>query len=169
MALPQTAVGVGAIGIDPPEDALAKISTVVDIFKWLGSADVLQEAVLKSLGGGSPKLRDLVFIDVKDWNEAVASIRVDGADGARAMFPIERGHVAMVRRIARLRLGLTAIDDHPRTVEVTPGVWTAHPAIVGVKDENGRFKTRAAAAYPDRLNKWVAAVINLALSRPAPC
>jgi len=83
----------------------------VDIFKWLGSADVLQEAVLKSLGGGSPKLRDLVFIDVKDWNEAVASIRVDGADGARAMFPIERGHVAMVRRIARLRLGLTAIDE----------------------------------------------------------
>ena len=33
MALPQTAAGVGAIGIDPPEDALAKISTVVDIFK----------------------------------------------------------------------------------------------------------------------------------------
>ena len=48
MALPQTAAGVGAIGIDPPEDALAKISTVVDIFKWLGSADVLRELGLSS-------------------------------------------------------------------------------------------------------------------------
>jgi len=111
MALPQTAAGVGAIGIDPTDDLLAKINTVGDIFDWLGSAEPLQAAVIKALGGGSPKLRDLVFIDVKDWSEAVASIRVDGADGARAMFPIERGHVAMVRRIARLRLGLTAIDE----------------------------------------------------------
>jgi len=64
---------------------------------------------------------------------------------------------------------LESTCNHPRTVEVTPGVWTAHPAIVGIKDENGRFKTRASAAYPERLNRWVAAVINLAVSRPAPC
>ena len=64
---------------------------------------------------------------------------------------------------------LASTCNHPRTVEVTPGIWTAHPAIVGIKDANGRFKTRSSAAYPDRLNRWVAAVINLAVSRPAPC
>jgi len=111
MALPQTAAGVGATGIDSTDVDLAKIGTIADIFEWLGSAEPLQAAVLKALGGGSPKLRDLVFIDVKDWSEAVASIRVDGSDGARAMLPFERAHVAMVRRIARLRLGLTAIDE----------------------------------------------------------
>ena len=65
--LPQTAVGVGAVGIDPQDDELGKIQTITDIFKRLGSADLLKNAVLKALGGGNPKLRDLVYIDVKNW------------------------------------------------------------------------------------------------------
>ena len=59
--------------------------------------------------------------------------------------------------------------DHPRTVEITPGKWTAHPAVVGIKDQDGKFKTHSLSAYPDRLNKWVAAIINLLLSQPKPC
>ena len=122
MALPQTSAGVGAVGIDPQDDELGKIGTIADIFKWLGSADVLRDAVLNALGGGNPKLRDLVYIDVKNWDEAVATIVVDGADGPRPMFPIERGHIAMVRRIARLRLGLTAnVELNPITNNLSPG------------------------------------------------
>ena len=101
---------------------MGKIQTITDIFKWLGSADLLKNAVLKALGGGNPKLRDLVYIDVKNWGEAVATIEVDGADGPRSMFPIERGRVAMVRRIARLRLGLTAnVELNPITNNLSLG------------------------------------------------
>ena len=56
MALPQTAAGIGAVGIDPSETELDKIQTFVDIIKWLGAPDGLKNALLKALGGGNPKL-----------------------------------------------------------------------------------------------------------------
>jgi len=59
--------------------------------------------------------------------------------------------------------------DHPRTLEIAPGKWTSHPAVVGIKDHEGKFRTHSLAAYPDKLNKWVAAIINLLLSQPKPC
>ena len=56
--------------------------------------------------------------------------------------------------------------DHPRTVPVAPGKWSAHPPLVGIKDKFGNFRTRTAAAYPTRLNEWIASIVNLELSRP---
>jgi len=112
MSLPQTAAGIGAVGIDPSETELDKIQTFVDIIKWLGAPDGLKDALLKALGGGNPKLRDFVYISTQSWDEAIAGMRVKDGDETRALTPFDHGHVAMVRRIARLRLNLTAIDEH---------------------------------------------------------
>ena len=111
MSLPQTAAGIGAPGIDPSDVEMPKIETIASIFEWLGSSEPLVAAVLKALGGGKPRLRDLVYITAKDWHDTVAAVRLDGPDGVREMSAIERGQVTMVRRIARLRLGLTAIEE----------------------------------------------------------
>ena len=46
-----------------------------------------------------------------------------------------------------------------------PKVGITHPPLAG-SDEYGNFKTRAAAAYPTRLNMWIASIINLELARP---
>jgi len=111
MSLPQTAAGLGAVGIDPSADELAKINTLGDIIEWLGASDGLTNAMLKTLGGGRPKLRDFVYISLQAWNEAITDMRVKDDDGTRALNPFERGHIAMVRRISRLRLGLTANEE----------------------------------------------------------
>ena len=105
--MPQTLPGVGFPGIDPTSDEMAKIGTVNDIFNWIGTSKPFIDAVLKALGGGEPKIRDLVFISSKDWNNVMEAVLV----GDRAMSAIERGQFTLVRRIARLRLQLTANDD----------------------------------------------------------
>ena len=108
MSLPQTLAGIGAPGIDPTGDEMVKIATVGDIFKWIGSSGPFVEAVLKALGGGEPKIRDLVSISAKDWHDTMDAVR---PEGERGMSAIERGQYALVRRIARLRLQLTANDE----------------------------------------------------------
>ena len=65
MSPPQTLVVIGAPGIDPTGDEMVKIATVGDIFKWIGSSGPFVEAVLKALGGGEPKIRDLVSISAR--------------------------------------------------------------------------------------------------------
>ena len=86
---------------------MAKIISVNDIFNWIGSSKPFIEAVRTALGGGEPKIRDLVSISPKDWNDVMVAVVV----GDRPMSAIERGQFALVRRIARLRVQLTANDD----------------------------------------------------------
>jgi len=128
MALPQTAAGIGAVGIDPNESELEKIQSFSDIVKWLGASDDLKDALLKALGGGNPKLRDFVYISATCWDDAIAGMRVKDGDELRAPSPFDVGHVAMVRRIARIRLNLTAIDEasvHPTNLSMGRDVGAA--------------------------------------------
>jgi hypothetical protein len=112
MDLPQTDAGVPAPGIDPTIAELAAISSLAEVFNWLGTAEPARTALCESLGGGTPRLRDLVYIKGSDWDNAIGSITVpDGVDGSRQLTPIETGHMDMLRRIARLRLGLRAVED----------------------------------------------------------
>ena len=123
MDLPQTLPGVPAAGIDPTVDELATIADLAGVFNWLGSSEGLREAVVQALGGGAPKLRDLVYIRGELWDRMVAAIKVPReSEQPRDLFPIEQGHVAMARRIARLRLGLTAVEVAPSTVAVGGGL-----------------------------------------------
>ena len=107
MAMPQTAPGVGFPGIDPSSEEMSTITTVTDIFDWIGSSKAFIEAANTALGGGVPRIRDLVAIGTKDWQAVSDSIKV----GDRLMSPIERGHFALLRRIIRLRVQLPANDD----------------------------------------------------------
>ena len=104
MDLPQTAAGVPAPGIDPTVEELDAITSVQEVFDWLGSAKALGDALVAAMGGGRPRLRDLVYIAAPAWTAAVQGIRIAGEGGGRELLPIELGHLAMVRRIARLRL-----------------------------------------------------------------
>ena len=56
-------------------------------------------------------MRDIVYIKGVDWDAAIASIRIPAEEGAfTALPPIQAGHMAVLRRIARLRLGLRAVE-----------------------------------------------------------
>ena len=107
MSMPQTAPGVGFPGLDPTGEEMASIKTVNDIFAWIGSSKAFIEAAYTALGGSEPRIRDLVAIGSKDWHDVSESIKV----GERPMSPIERGHFALLRRVARLRVQLPANDD----------------------------------------------------------
>jgi len=123
MSMPQTAPGVGFPGLDPIGEEMAKIVTVNDIFAWIGSSKPFIEAAITALGGGEPRIRDLVSIGSKDWNDVSEAIKV----GERPMSAIERGHFALLRRICRLRVQLPANDDSS-TSGGTLGTTLAIPA-----------------------------------------
>ena len=128
MDLPQTNAGVPAVGIDPTVEELAAINDLGGIYTWLGMQEAPRNALLAVLGGGNPQLRDIVFIRGTDWDAAVDTIRIPAEGGEpRNPTPIERGHVAMVRRIARLRLNLTANEVRPRAGAPAPGAPPAVP------------------------------------------
>ncbi len=62
MDLPQTDAGIPAPGIDPTTEELAGINTLAQIFDWLGTAELARVAVCASLGGGTPRLREVFYI-----------------------------------------------------------------------------------------------------------
>ena len=114
MDLPQTLPGVPAPSIDPTAAELLSINDLDGIFTWLGMQEAARTALLAVLGGGTPAIRDVVFIRGTDWDAAVDGTRIPVAEGdPRNPTPIERGHFAMVRRIARLRLNLPANEVRP--------------------------------------------------------
>ena len=114
MDLPQTLPGVPAPSIDPTAAELLSINDLDGIVTWLGMQEAARTALLAVLGGGTPAIRDVVFIRGTDWDAAVDGTRIPVAEGdPRNPTPIERGHFAMVRRIARLRLNLPANEVRP--------------------------------------------------------
>ena len=182
MDLPQTAPGVPAPGIDPTPSELEQIGSIANIFEWLGAASALQDALFQSLGGGTPRIRDIVFIRGNDWDQVVAAIRLpvpssspasaptpsaavagtEGDDGSaptqaqasaaasnatRAPTAIEFGHLAMVRRIARLRSNLTAVEQLPGAGAVTTDVRGWCP-MAGAPTPPGTTADAAASVEP---------------------
>ena len=112
MALPQTAAGIGAVGIDPAPDDLAGITTVDGIFQWLGTEEATRNAFKAAMGGTGIQIRDLVYVNKAVWDTAVSGIKVPVTDAAaRDLLPVEVGHMAQARRIARLRCGLCAVEE----------------------------------------------------------
>ena len=62
MDLPQTLPGVPAPSIDPTAAELLSINDLDGIFTWLGMQEAARTALLAVLGGGTPAIRDVVFI-----------------------------------------------------------------------------------------------------------
>ena len=123
MDLPQTAPGQPAAGIDPTIDELAAIANLVGVFDWLGAGEGLRQVLVQALGGGTPRLRDIVYIKGDLWDTTVEGLEIPVESGEpRVLSPIEQGHVAMVRRISRLRLGLSAVEVPPAPVAAGGGL-----------------------------------------------
>ena len=129
--LPQTAPGAPEAGIDPTVDELQQIGDVAGIFSWFGSEESLRPAVLRALDGGQPHLRDLVHVLADLWKDTVRNLLVPQGETERDLTALEVGHVRIVRRITRPRLGLTAqecrqLHRHPRGREY----WLRFPRNV---------------------------------------
>ena len=121
--LPQTLPGVPAPSVDPTVEELAGITTVDLAFRWLSTGEAARQALLAQVGGvAAPAVRDIVYIKTADWDQAVDSIVISAPDReSRAPTHIEIGHYNMLRRIARLRCGLTAVEPPPRAHQVLGG------------------------------------------------
>ena len=89
-------------------DVLHQIGDVAGIVSWLGSEESLRTAVIRELGGGQPRLRDLVNLPADLWEYTVRDLCVLHGEIERDVTALEVGHLATLRRIARPRLGLTA-------------------------------------------------------------
>ena len=132
-SLPQTAPGIPAPNVDPLPNELEAIKGLVDIGKWLGADTALLTALASAIGSAEPKLRDIVYISQPDWDDMVKNMSIPTSESeSRSLKPIERAHVGMVRRIARLRLALPAVDmPAPTTVANAMG---SHPSTHGGAD-----------------------------------
>ena len=113
MDLPQTEPGVGAEGLDPTPPELQQITTVDGVYDWVGVATETRAALEAALGGGTIRLRDLVYVPLATWTNLTSGLTIPMPDGnpARAPSAIEVGKFMSIRRVARLRLGLRARDD----------------------------------------------------------
>ena len=121
--LPQTLPGVPAPGIDPTVEELNGMAKVDDISTWLGTPTAVSTAFMAELGANA-KIRDVVFISKDDWAAMLSDLRIPVQDSEpRALKAIERGQLHSLRRIARLRMGLTANEAGPEasTSALVPG------------------------------------------------
>ena len=84
------------------------------IFTWLGTDKAVYTSLVAALGGGSPKLRDIVYIQGPEWDKVILGLSVTVSEGVQqAPTTIQLGQLRAARRIARLRLGLRAIEEAP--------------------------------------------------------
>ena len=135
-SLPQTAPGVPHEGIDPTLQELGAIKSLEDIGKWLGMEPALFRALTLKIGSSTPKLRDIVFISMADWQQSLQNVRMPADnDEKRPLRPLERGNCEMLKRIARLRLGLPA--NEPKPADEVPAPPSGGPASIAPSDLAG--------------------------------
>ena len=97
MDLPQTEPGIPVTGINPTVAELGDLNSIASILDWLGTATPARAALVAALGGGEPRLRDLVYIKGSDWDAAISGILIPGTDGAQStpLAPLQIGHMSM--------------------------------------------------------------------------
>ena len=86
-------------------------------------------ALIRVLGGGQPLLRDVVKVPADLWQATVRDHRIPQGDTQRDLPALEVGR--MVRRIAILRLGLTAHDEVVAVARTPSGEPGFGPSLLG--------------------------------------
>ena len=131
-ALPLGLPGVGVEGLDPTTEELNSITTLQLALQWPGITDALRDGLFAVLGTPTV-IRDIAFVGVADWQSALDSVQltVGAGDAAvvRALNGIERGKLVSLRRVARLRVGLTPGDPDP--VAAPPPTQTISQHSIG--------------------------------------
>ena len=150
MDLPQTLPGVPAPGVDPTVEEIQGMGIIASIFDWLGTAPSARTAFLNALGGGDFRIRDVVFVKGPDYDRAVAGVRYIPGEGQDPvpLNPVQLGHMAMLRRVCRLCLGLTAVEVVPTAAPTAPATGQPGAAADGSDYELLGGADPAAAAGP---------------------
>ena len=117
--LPVGIAGHGIDGIDPTDAELAGLNNLATVRAWVGVSAELWDAAAITLGGPT-LLRDLIYIGPNEWQALIATIVVASADQVPVLTPItpvQSGRLGAIRRIARVRCGLTPgelpVGAHP--------------------------------------------------------
>jgi hypothetical protein len=124
--------------MDPTPGELAAFNTLADAMDWCGLPDALRVA-LKAGMGPLALMREVVLIPTAVWEATLAlPLRVTPPNEAeRDVLPMEIGQVGSLRRVCRLRCGLTAMEGvlAPPLAGLGPvvGVAPPHPVIAGRK------------------------------------
>jgi hypothetical protein len=113
---PLGTTGVGVVGLDPSAEELAQITDIVQAYKWAGIGDECRSALEAAIGGPIALVREVLLISLSDWMAAVASAS-----------PLNKGRLASLRRVGRLRMGLVPGEQTPQQVQLTQ----AFPPPVG--------------------------------------
>ena len=118
--------------MDPSSAELASLSSLTDVLEWIGIKDSFKAAIDAAFGEIT-MLRQVVLIPLPAWERAAMNIKIqvkklpqpivaegEGAksegstptpDQFRPPSAVEHGHLASLRRVARLRLGLPPDED----------------------------------------------------------
>ena len=72
-----------------------QIGDVVGIFSWLGSDEPWCTALIRVLGGGQRRLRDLVYVPADLWQATVSGTRIPQGETQRDLTAPEVEHVAI--------------------------------------------------------------------------
>ena len=106
----------------------------------------LRTAIIRVLDGGQPRLRDLVFILADLWQATVRDLRILQVETQRDSTVLEFGHAAVVRRIARQRLGLTPQHEVVAAAHTPSGLEFGGPQAED--GGGGSVAARATTAEP---------------------
>ena len=120
--------------MDPTETELNGMADLNGVYDWAGLADDVRTKLGEALGGPT-LIRDVAYVSKDAWELVVGSLKGlgpvtrDGSPRAeRELSHVERGRLAMVRRVCFLRLGANPDSASTATPPTPPA---APPAGVG--------------------------------------
>ena len=103
---PQTAAAVPAPGVDPTVEELGTIQSLAGIGAWLGAPDALTVGLIAELGGGAPRLREIVFVPKVAWEQT--AVLTFGGRASLVPGSRPRPTIATTRPVATSPLRLAA-------------------------------------------------------------
>ena len=115
------------------------------VFDWAGLAPDVRGKLAEALGNPT-LIRDIAYISKEAWDDVARTLKgLDGAEGdrhrgERDLSHVERGRLAMVRRVCFLRLGANP-DSATASAPATPAA--APPAAVGSPQSARKLKLSA--------------------------
>ena len=157
--------------MDPSAAELEQIGSapnpLVALLEFVGMTDAVKEAMWEELGEVE-KVRELVYIPKEDWDEAVAAARIPRAGGGgegqpgqenaaepRKLKPRDKAQVGMLRRYARLLVGLAGDETGGGLPAGSSG--TQPPAgqesgqlVVAAAGDSGKRKFKMSAVVDQR-------------------
>jgi len=154
------------VNVDPSVDQLNAMNNLAEARTWLNMSDVTWSALERTLTADSgqrvTRFGEITLIPAAIWDQHIGSMWVETDPGApgtpltgtgyvaptgRWPSALEWGQVGGLRRISRLRIGLSAADDPPAAQGPPPGGGAcqgggAGPGVPGVQITSDQTKVK---------------------------